>query len=143
MNRELGVEGRERVRRNCVLVESPSPTVSQEPACPAFGAHIPGPSDCFLKKSSCSKGPCRSVLQCSPLLLLPPSGYRHGGPASYSQGANGELKNPASTVCLLAIHRSVLGEHGRADLKNHLLITGPQNGPDKTAVTSAAQTTPL
>lgn len=113
-----GVEGRERVRRNCnLLVGSPSPTVSQEPACPAFGAQIPGPSDCFPKKSSCSKGPCRTVLRYSPLLLIPPSGHHHGGSASYPQGANGELRNTGSTVCLLAIHGSASGSMGELVLK--------------------------
>lgn len=66
---------------------SPSPTVSQEPA-QHSGArsqgHPTAPSfPLFPKKSSCSEGPCRTMLQYSPLLLLPLSGHHHGGPATH------------------------------------------------------------
>lgn len=64
-------------------------------ACPAFGAQIPGLPDYSIlptapKKSCCSKGPCRTVLQYSLLLLIPPSGHRPGGPSIRPQGASGE-----------------------------------------------------
>jgi hypothetical protein len=109
----------------------PTPTMFQEPAQhsgPRSQGRPTAPSfPVFPKKSSCSEGPCRTVLQYSPHLLLPLSGHHLGGPATHRDPVEAIREHWVNSLTL-SYSQQCCRKHGRSNLKNHLLITGPRMG---------------